>query len=119
YAWLFTDRFWRSESNVRAALRFAEQQPLQSVEGYRGQIDAALAHDARARLPELQCPAVVIHGEIDQLAPLAGAEELARLIPGAELVVVPQVGHAVHLEGQRTVHATLRPTWARATWLAA
>src|SRR5205085_1340885 len=27
YAWLFTDRFWRSEANVRAALRFAAGQP--------------------------------------------------------------------------------------------
>ena len=32
-------------------------------------------------------PAVVIHGAIDQLSPLANGEELARLIPGAQLVV--------------------------------
>src|SRR5438105_11141333 len=45
YAWLFTDAFWRVEANVRAALRFAATQPLQPVQGFLGQIDAALAHD--------------------------------------------------------------------------
>ena len=81
--------------------------------GYLGQVDAALGHDARARLGELRCATSVIHGEIDQLAPLEGGKELASLIPGAELIVVPGVGHAVNLEGQRAVHAALRALWAR------
>jgi pimeloyl-ACP methyl ester carboxylesterase len=113
YAWLFTDRFWRSESNVRAALRFASTQPLQPASGFLGQVDAALSHDARARLPSLRLPALVIHGAQDQLSPLAAGEELAALIPGAELVVVPDVGHAVNLEGQRAVNSALRGLWAR------
>src|SRR5205823_13592190 len=86
YAWLFTDAFWRVEANVRAALRFAASQPPQPVQGFLGQVDAALAHDARDRLPSLRLPALVVHGALDQLASPAGAEELARLIPGAELV---------------------------------
>jgi 3-oxoadipate enol-lactonase len=114
YAWLFTDRFWRNESNVRAALRFASTQPVQAPAGFVGQIDAALAHDARARLPSLRLPALVIHGAQDQLSPLAAGEELAALIPGAELLVVPDVGHAVNLEGQRAVNTALRGLWARA-----
>ncbi|GAC1341270.1 MAG: 3-oxoadipate enol-lactonase [Myxococcales bacterium] len=114
YAWLFTDRFWRGESNVRAALRFAATQPLQAPAGFLGQIDAALAHDARARLPALRVPALVIHGALDQLSPLAAGEELAALIPGAELLVVGDAGHAVNLEGQRAVNDALRALWARA-----
>jgi pimeloyl-ACP methyl ester carboxylesterase len=113
YSWLFTDRFWRSEANVRAALKFARTQPQQSPQGFLGQVDAALAHDARDRLPSLKTPALIIHGELDQLAPLACGEELASLIPGAELVVVPGVGHAVNLEGQRAVSAALRRLWTR------
>ena len=113
YAWLFTDRFWRNQANVRAALRFAAAQPPQSVAGFQGQVDAALAHDARARLPSLRVPALVLHGALDQLAPVAGAEELAALIPGAVLQVVPGVGHAVNLEAQRVVHAALRELWGR------
>jgi len=83
-AWLFSDAYWRKEAAVRAALRFASSQPFQSVQGFQGQIDAALAHDAIGRLPSLRVPTLVAHGALDQLAPPAGAEEMARLIPGAE-----------------------------------
>jgi 3-oxoadipate enol-lactonase len=111
YAWLFTDAYWRNEPAVRAALRFAAAQPLQPVDGFLGQIDAALAHDAVARLPSLRVPALIVHGALDQLAPPAGAEEMARIIPGAQLLVLPDVGHAVNLEGQRAVNAALRSFW--------
>ena len=114
YAWLFTDAYWRNEAAVRAALRFAAAQPMQPVNGFLGQVDAALAHDAVARLPGLRAPTLVVHGALDQLAALAGAEELARVIPGAELLVLPDVGHAVNLEGQRAVNAALRAFWQRA-----
>jgi len=111
YAWLFTDAYWRNEAAVRAALRFAAAQPFQPVDGFVGQIDAALAHDTVARLPSLRVPTLILHGALDQLAPAAGAEEMARLIPGAQLLVVPEVGHAVNLEGQRAVNAALRVFW--------
>src|SRR6266851_9122172 len=62
YAWLFTEKFWRSEASVRAALRFARAQPLQPPAGFQGQVDAALAHDARDRLPSVRIPTMVIHG---------------------------------------------------------
>ncbi len=114
YAWLFTDKFWRTEANVRAALRFARTQPQQSVQGFLGQVDAALAHDTRDRLGQLKVPAAVIHGREDQLSPFACGEELARLIPGAELTALDGVGHAANLEGQRAVHAALRSLWKRA-----
>jgi len=113
YAWLFTDRFWRSDANVRAALRFAASQPPQAPQGFVGQVDAALSHDARERLPRVEIPTVVIHGALDQLSPKENGEELARLIPSAELLVIPEVGHAVNLEGQRAVNGALRGLWKR------
>jgi 3-oxoadipate enol-lactonase len=113
YAWLFSDAYWRNDAAVRAALRFAATQPLQPVDGFLGQIDAALTHDTVARLPSLRVPVLILHGALDQLASPAGAEEMARLIPGAELLVLPEVGHAVNLEGQRLVNGALRAFWAR------
>jgi 3-oxoadipate enol-lactonase len=113
YSWLFTDRFWRSEANVRAALRFASSQPAQPVDGFVGQVDAALSHDARERLPNLNVPTLVIHGALDQLSPKENGEELSRLIPGAELLILADVGHAVNLEGQRAVNTALRALWKR------
>jgi pimeloyl-ACP methyl ester carboxylesterase len=113
YAWLFTERFWRGESNLRAALRFAAAQPLQSIVGYQAQIDAALAHDARGRLGQIRAPTLVAHGALDQLASLEGAEELAKEIPGAVLLAIPDVGHAVNLEAQRQINTALRELWSR------
>jgi 3-oxoadipate enol-lactonase len=113
YAWLFTEKFWRNENGVRAALKFAAAQPLQSLAGFRGQVDAALSHDTRARLGEIRAPTLVVHGALDQLAPLEGGRELAQLIPGAEILELPEAGHAVNLEAQRPLHAALRALWAR------
>ena len=113
YSWLFTERFWRSAANVRAALRFASSQPLQTPQGFIGQIDAALSHDSRDRLPGVRAPTLVIHGAVDQLSPKENGEELSRLIPGAELLLLADVGHAVNLEAQRAVNAALRGLWKR------
>ena len=98
---------------MRAALRFASSQPPQTAQGFVGQVDAALSHDARSRLGAVNVPTLVIHGAVDQLSPKENGEELARLIRGAELLIVPDVGHAVNLEGQRTVNAALRTLWKR------
>ena len=114
YTWLFSDRYWRSDAAMRAALRFAREQPPQTPAGFIGQVDAALAHDARDRLSQLKLPALVIHGVLDQFAPLATGEELANLIQGAELLVIPDAGHAINLEAQRAVNNALRSLWKRA-----
>ena len=97
---------------MRAALKFAQAQPLQSVEGFQGQVDAALSHDTRERLHQVKAPALVIHGAHDQLSPIGNGEELARLIPGAELQVLA-TGHAVNIEMQRGVNTALRTLWTR------
>ena len=41
---------------------------------------------------------LVVGGSDDRLMPPRHAEELAKAIPGAALVVVPGAGHLVHLE---------------------
>ena len=54
---------------------------------------AASTHDAAARLHRIQTPTLVMHGDQDRLLPPANAEVLARLIPGAQLQLVPGAGH--------------------------
>jgi len=53
-------------------------------------VAAAPRHD---RLKALKIPALVIHGGEDPLIPVSGGEDTARSIPGAELLVVPGMGH--------------------------
>jgi len=44
-------------------------------------------------LDQLAVPTLVIHGDEDPLFPLPHGEALARLIPGAELLVLDRIGH--------------------------
>src|SRR5688572_13282548 len=39
-------------------------------------------------------PAVIVHGRYDMLCPVEGALELAKAWPEAQLVIVPDAGHA-------------------------
>jgi pimeloyl-ACP methyl ester carboxylesterase len=47
----------------------------------------------RHRLPEITAPTLILHGDTDPFFPLPHGEALAREIPGARLVVLPNTGH--------------------------
>jgi pimeloyl-ACP methyl ester carboxylesterase len=49
--------------------------------------------DRTERLSKVTCPVLVIHGRVDPLVPLAGGEATAKAIPGAELLVLDEMGH--------------------------
>jgi pimeloyl-ACP methyl ester carboxylesterase len=63
--------------------------------------------DARTHLPLLRCPTLVMCGDADQLTPLECSQEIAALVPGAELVVVPRCGHMLTMEQPALVNARL------------
>jgi 3-oxoadipate enol-lactonase len=64
------------------------------AEGYFAQLDAIRAWPgAHARLKEIAAPTLVIHGESDRLVPPENGRILARGIPGAQLVMLPQASH--------------------------
>ena len=51
---------------------------------------------AKSRVPllgRIGSPTLVIHGQDDPLVPVKAAHELARLIPGARLELIPGMGH--------------------------
>jgi 3-oxoadipate enol-lactonase len=63
-------------------------------DGYFAQLAAIRAwsgtHD---RLPGLSMPTLVVHGETDQLVPVENGRIVARAIPRARLVTIPQASH--------------------------
>jgi len=63
--------------------------------------------DSRPGLPAIKCPTLVLVGDGDQLTPPALAEEMAGLIPGSTLVVVPDCGHLSTLERPEAVTKAL------------
>ena len=67
-------------------------------EGGQRQMLAVYASGSRKKtLPSVKAPTLVIHGADDPLLPLAAGEDTAATIPGAKLVVLPRMGHALPL----------------------
>jgi len=54
---------------------------------------AAASADRRPKLAGITAPTVVIHGDADPLVPVEGGRDTAANVPGAELRVVPGMGH--------------------------
>jgi pimeloyl-ACP methyl ester carboxylesterase len=64
--------------------------------GFLRQYAAVLASpDRRAKLATIAVPSLVIHGADDALVPVEGGRDTAANIPGAELLVIPGMGHDV------------------------
>lgn len=83
-------------------------------EGFVRQQQAAMdRNDSRHLLQELAVPALVLCGRDDQVTPLALSEEMAGLLPLAELVVVENSGHMTTLEQPGAVIAAVMRWLAR------
>lgn len=63
--------------------------------------------DSRPSLSAIACPALVLVGDSDQVAPPALSEEIAAAIPGARLVVIADCGHLSTLERPQAVTQAL------------
>lgn len=67
--------------------------------GFTRQMAAIMASgDRREALKTITAPTLVIHGADDPLVPLEGGKDTAATIPGAELKVVPGMGHDLPLQ---------------------
>ncbi|MGC2203492.1 MAG: alpha/beta fold hydrolase [Stellaceae bacterium] len=86
--------WWIARNNER--LRQAEAQRLATfapIEIITSRIDAMLAFDRTTELAHIKTPTLVIGAEDDIVTPAYFSEELARLIPGAEVKLFPRGGH--------------------------
>jgi len=63
-------------------------------DGAPRQLLAVIVDGSRVeRLKRIKAPTLVIHGTEDPLVPLEGGKDTAAHIPGAELMLVPGMGH--------------------------
>ena len=84
---------------------FARKTPVT----FAAQIRALLGRpDARAVLEQIRCPALLLTGREDEWSPPARHAEMAAMIPGSQLVVIPECGHMSMLERPKAVTAALR-----------
>ena len=62
-----------------------------------------LAHLVATRLASIRCPTIVAVGAADTLVPPANAAAIASRIPGAELEILADTGHALFAEDRDLV----------------
>jgi aminoacrylate hydrolase len=82
-----------SEALQAAEIRAAERE-VSAPEIMASRIDAILGFDIAAALPAVGVPTLVFCAEDDLLTPAYFSREIAGLIPGAQLQLVPHGGHA-------------------------
>ena len=63
--------------------------------------------DSTGLLPEIQVPTLVIGGEEDALCPPDAMGEMARRIPKARHVVIPEAGHLSSMEQPERFNAAV------------
>ena len=67
-------------------------------ESYLKTLEASVAQDIAAPLEEIRAPTLVIGSTHDTLYPRRIAEDMARRIPGARLVILEDAGHPSNLD---------------------
>ena len=63
------------------------------ADAYQAQLAGIFAWEAYSRLGQIKAPTLVIHGESDRLVPPGNGELIAKAIPGAKLLMLPQASH--------------------------
>jgi pimeloyl-ACP methyl ester carboxylesterase len=91
-------------ADVRLVRRVTSSVPARIAASFLLQL---LSFDAEAQLGRVSVPTTVVAGTADVMTPLGHAEKLARSIPGAELVVLPDCGHMVMLERRDELAAAI------------
>ena len=79
------DVLWESVSRMRE-------------ESFRKTLEASVAQDRGAPIENIRVPTLVVSGDEDTVYPPEMARDVARRIPGAELVMIKGAGHLVNLE---------------------
>lgn len=90
------------EEDARRRHRLSYRAGLNPAASGRQLLATLLDGDRTERLAQLDVPTLVVHGEVDPMLRVEAAHATAAAIPGAQLLVLPDVGHelprAIHRE---------------------
>ncbi|MEC0248560.1 alpha/beta fold hydrolase [Paenibacillus chitinolyticus] len=82
-----------------------------SVPGLIAGLQLLVAEDVRDVLPDIHCPALLIHGTHDKICPYGAALEIQAGVPQAVLVEAAGCGHVPFLQKERQTAETIRSWW--------
>jgi aminoacrylate hydrolase len=86
---------WHLQKSMKSSQAFLEERmaAFPGLEVELSRLSAVLSHDLRTQLHRIEKPTLCIGARDDQITPIAYTEELARLIPNAELNILDRGGH--------------------------
>jgi len=104
----YSNRFLAAESVLleQGERRLAEVPPDFYV-GFERLLDCFATLDLRPHLPDVACPTLVLCGEQDILKPPHYSRRIAATVQHAEMLTVPEAGHAVVIERADTVNTAV------------
>jgi pimeloyl-ACP methyl ester carboxylesterase len=98
--WIFAPPYYEkhlAELKKDAAAAEDDKNP-QTRDGFEGQLDACIHHDAVDRLGQIKVPVFITTGNMDIFTPPAFSAVLHQHIKGSEISVYPTGGHVHHWE---------------------
>ena len=103
-----SEAFYESPETVQWLRGMILENPHpQPPEAFGRQLAACARHEVRDRLGSLTMPTHVIGAERDLLVPIWKSQEIASLIPGAKLTILPGAPHGVSLERAEEFNAAV------------
>ena len=97
----------RHPSRLKADLAFEGLLKGAGKPGFEDALRACLEYDFRERLPQINCPTLVLWGEKDAIIPVKDADKFVELIDGARKIVMEDTGHLPMVERPTTFNEAL------------
>jgi len=98
-----------SPARLREIRNFAvKRSPIPDREAALGLLDLLARQDQREILSAIKLPVLVLHGDQDQIAPLAAGQYLSEKLPDGQLVKFSGIGHAPFLSQPQVTAEKIR-----------
>lgn len=91
---------------IQELLQYRMMQPVPPAQ-YAAQVQVGLQHNASERLSQIKCPTLIVFGEQDNVVPKENAQLLAKKIPHARVIILPNVGHLLPIEAPQLLAQTV------------
>ncbi len=99
FQWLFTREALENKKFMDAAIIFALAYPYpQTLEGFRGQVQALRGFDARDRISGIDQPCLIVSGAEDILISPDESRTLEEISGETTFALIPDAAHSIHAE---------------------
>lgn len=99
FRWLFTEKALKNKKFMDAAIIFSLAYPYpQTLEGFKGQVDAITSFDATGRTHSILHETLILSGKQDILIPPEESRQLLRIGGKTTFHLIDDAAHSIHAE---------------------